>query len=131
MPDTLKELTKAVLEGEDELAGELTQNALGEKLNPLSISEAVMAGIQKAGRLWKENIYFQPDIIMSAEAFRVAMEAIEPHLSEGGVETAGRVLIVPGMPDAEFDWRKQFQIQLGGFWAKAGLCHDQPDDQQA
>lgn len=93
MPDTLEELTKAVLEGEDELAEELTQNALGEKLNPLSISEAVMAGIQRAGQLWKENIYFQPDVIMSAEAFKVAMEAIEPHLSEGEGEVAGRVLI--------------------------------------
>lgn len=93
MPDTLKKLTKAVLEGEDELAEELTQNALGKEFNPLSVSEAVMAGIQEAGRLWKENIYFQPDIIMSAEAFRVAMEVIEPHLSGGRGDTAGRVLI--------------------------------------
>lgn len=92
--DILSEIKKAVFEGEDDLAHSLAQKAFKEEIEPLRIvNEGVVPGIQEAGELWKKNEYFLPDIIMSAEAFRMAMEVVEPQLSAGEVGKAGKVII--------------------------------------
>lgn len=94
MSDTLQELKRAVLEGDDDLALDLAQKASEESPQPMTvINEAIVPGIQEAGELWKNNMYFLPDVVMSAEAFRVAMGVVEPHLSAGEVGTAGKVVI--------------------------------------
>ena len=57
------------------------------------ISNALVPGIQEAGELWNQNVYFWPDIVMSTEAFRITMEVIEPHLSAGQIGSSGKVII--------------------------------------
>lgn len=92
--DILLEIKKAVLEGEDDLAYDLAQKALKEEIESLRIvNEGIIPGIEEAGVLWKKNEYFLPDIIMSAEAFRMAMEVVEPQLSAGEVGATGKVII--------------------------------------
>ncbi len=72
----------------------LSQKALEAGAQPAAIiSNALVPGIQEAGELWNRNVYFWPDIVMSTEAFRVAMEVIEPHLSAGQIGSSGKVLI--------------------------------------
>lgn len=91
---TLDKLKKAVLEGDDEIAQGLVKKALKEKIEPLKIvSEGIVPGIQEAGELWKQNVYFYTDIILCAEAFRLAMEVIEPKLSKEEIGTSGTILI--------------------------------------
>jgi methanogenic corrinoid protein MtbC1 len=90
----LEDLKKAVLEGDDDIAADLARKALGEGVPPLDIvNQAIIAGIQEAGELWKRNEYFHTDIILCAEAFRLAMEVIEPNLSSGEKGTSGKVVI--------------------------------------
>jgi len=92
--ETLKKLRKAVLEGDDDLALSLAQKSLEEGTQALAIvNEAIVAGIQEAGELWKKNEYFQSDMIMSAEAFRAAMEVVEPNIAAGETSTAGKLVI--------------------------------------
>jgi 5-methyltetrahydrofolate--homocysteine methyltransferase len=72
----------------------LVQKALEAGAPPASIiGDALVPGIQEAGELWNKNVYFWPDVVMSTEAFRTAMEVIEPHLSSGQIGTTGKVLI--------------------------------------
>jgi len=119
MSGTLQELKRAVLEGEDDLTLSLAQKALGEEIQPMTVvNEAIVPGIQEAGKLWKKNMYFLPDVIMSAEAFRVAMEFIEPHLSAGEAGTAGKVMIGTVAGDMH-DLGKKIVIAMlrsAGFW---------------
>jgi len=90
----LKELENAILEGEDDLAQSLAQKALEENIQPLNIvNEGIVPGIEEAGVLWQKNEYFLPDVVMSAEAFKMAMEVIEPHLSAGEFGATGKVVI--------------------------------------
>ncbi|NVM19402.1 MAG: corrinoid protein [Candidatus Lokiarchaeota archaeon] len=90
----LEKLKTAVLEGDDDLAQELAKKALKERIEPLKIvNEGILPGIQDAGELWKQNIYFHTDIILCAEAFRLAMEVIEPNLSAGALAKSGKVII--------------------------------------
>ncbi len=93
MSEILSNLKKAVLEGEDELAVSLSQEALKANLSPMDISKTIISGIGEAGELWKKNVYFQSDVVMSAEAFRAAMEIVEPHLSAGQSGSSGKVII--------------------------------------
>jgi len=90
----LIELKKAVLEGDDDIAQELAQKALDQGIAPMIIAEqGIIPGIQEAGEMWKRNEYFHTDIILCAEAFRLAMELIEPKLSSGEKGTSGKILI--------------------------------------
>lgn len=94
MSDTLLELKKAILNGEDDLARSLAQKALEVGSQPMTvINEALVTGIIEAGELWKKNVYFWPEVVMSTEAFKAAMEVIEPHLSAGEFGIAGKLVI--------------------------------------
>ncbi len=90
----LEDLKKAVLEGDDDIAQELAQKALEQDIEPMIIvNQGIIPGIQEAGELWKQNEYFHTDIILCAEAFRLAMEIIEPKLSAGERGSSGKIII--------------------------------------
>ncbi|MBC8445680.1 MAG: corrinoid protein [Chloroflexi bacterium] len=73
----------AVVEGEDEDAARLVEEALAGDLPPLDIlQKGVVAGITRTGELWKANEYFLPDVILSADAFKAGMKPLEPRLKE-------------------------------------------------
>lgn len=94
MSDTLEKLKVAVVEGDDVEAAATARQALADGTPALQVvNQAVVPGIQEAGRLWKENQYFLPDVVMSAEAFNAAMAVLEPHVAAGQIRTAGKVLI--------------------------------------
>ena len=84
MSEKYEEISKAVVDGEDEVAARLVEKALAGGLPPLDIlNQGVVAGITKTGELWKANKYFLPDVILSADAFKAAMIPLEPKLKEG------------------------------------------------
>jgi 5-methyltetrahydrofolate--homocysteine methyltransferase len=84
----LEAIGKAVTEGEDVEAESLVQKALAEGLPPLEIlQKGVVAGITKAGELWKANEYFLPDVILASDAFTAAMRPLEPRLKETQAST--------------------------------------------
>jgi len=85
MSDKLEAIVKAIVEGQDDAAPRLVEEALAEGLPPLDIlNKGVVAGITKTGELWKANEYFLPDVILAAEAFKAAMAPLEPKLKESG-----------------------------------------------
>jgi 5-methyltetrahydrofolate--homocysteine methyltransferase len=93
MSTLLEELKQAIVEGEDDEAMAGAEAALEAGVAPLEVlNQAIVAGIEEAGRLWNENRYFLPDVILSAGAFREALEVVEPHLSQGAGHGVGRVL---------------------------------------
>lgn len=94
MTVTLKELKLAIVQGDDEVASQKAEEALREGLSPITVmDEAVVAGIQEAGRLWSENKYFLPDVILSAGAFKAAMTVLQPKLSQASGAKSGRIVI--------------------------------------
>ncbi len=94
MFETLNDLRQAVLEGDDDAAVSLTNRAIVENIPPIDIVNlAIVAGIQEAGDLWKNNEYFLSDMIMCVEAFQGGMEILEPHLAKDQSSTLGRYVI--------------------------------------
>lgn len=94
MTEIMEELKTAIVEGDDDLALEKLDECLNAGLTPAELLEkAVVAGINEAGRLWQENEYFLPDVILSAEAFKSVMEELGPKLTDENVKSRGTVLI--------------------------------------
>ena len=93
MSTMLEELKQAIVEGEDDDAMAGAEAALEAGIAPLEVlNQAVVAGIEEAGRLWNDGRYFLPDVILSAGAFRAALEVVEPHLTQGAGHRGGRLL---------------------------------------
>jgi methanogenic corrinoid protein MtbC1 len=94
MSDTLEKLKVAVVQGDDVEAAAAARQALTDGTDAFQVvNEAVVPGIQEAGRLWKANQYFLPDVVLAAEAFNAAMAVLEPHVTGGRTKAAGKVLI--------------------------------------
>ena len=87
-------LKKAISEGDEIEADEITATALEEGAAPKEILEkGAVAGIYEAGRLWQDGTYFLPDIILATEAYKEVMKRIEPLLGSGDISYRGRVVI--------------------------------------
>lgn len=90
----LEGLKKAIVEGDMILAEELAKKALETGDSSLTIiNDDVLPGILEAGELWKQGDYFIPDVIMSAEAFKVSMAVLEENQPGVGKGTKGKYLI--------------------------------------
>jgi len=87
-------ISKAITEGEEEEAVKRVQEALKSGSPPVEIMQrVVVAGISKAGELWKANEYFLPDVIMAADAFKAAMAILKPRLEEKGARKGKKIVI--------------------------------------
>ena len=91
---SLEELKKAITEGDPDIAEEQAQKVLDSGVSSTqAINDAVIPGILAAGELWKQGVYFVPDVIMSAEAFKSAMAVLEKEQPGVGGEKIGKYLI--------------------------------------
>ncbi len=77
----------SILEGDEELAEELAQKALREKLDlTRTMNEGFLKGIQEVGDLYEAGEYFLPELVCAADAMKAALEILTPALkkSSGG-----------------------------------------------
>jgi len=94
MSETLEKVKQAIVDGDDDMVVEQTEHALQEGVNPVVIvKQAIVPGIERTGELWKDNVYFMPDVVLSTEAFKVAMSVVEPKLSEIETDKTGRFMM--------------------------------------
>ena len=90
-----KKLAQAVIDGEAEDAEALARQALDQGLDPLAcITNGLTKGIQQVGELFASGEYYLPELIISADTMKVAMDILEPALAGGQErEVVGRVVI--------------------------------------
>jgi corrinoid protein of di/trimethylamine methyltransferase len=94
--DIFAQLTDSLVDGDPDLAFELTQNALATGEDPMAIiRKGLMPGMDIVGQKFSDGEYFLPDLIIAAEGMKRAMELLEPELSarQQSLETAGIVVI--------------------------------------
>lgn len=82
-------MVRAVIDGEQERAVELAQEALRLEVPPLeAIDKGYMVGIQKVGELFEKGDFFLPELVMGAEAMQAALAVLEPELKRRHQERA-------------------------------------------
>jgi trimethylamine corrinoid protein len=88
-------MQQAVLDGDEDGAARLAQDALDQGVAPLeAIEEGYVRGLRKAGDLWEEGEFFLPELVTAAQAMKSAMAVLQPKLDGGaGSQELGRVVI--------------------------------------
>lgn len=90
-----RQLKQAVIEGLPEDAEMYANQALAQGLDPLDcINEGLTPGIQRVGELFASGEYFLPELIIGADAMKVALDVLEPAMvGDQEREIVGRVVL--------------------------------------
>jgi corrinoid protein of di/trimethylamine methyltransferase len=95
--DLLKEMGRAVVEGDRQAAEALAREALDRKLDLHEVVEkGYIPGIQKVGDLWERGEYFLPELITSAECMKAAMAVLRPALERASLADVSLAKVVIG-----------------------------------
>jgi corrinoid protein of di/trimethylamine methyltransferase len=90
----LKQLNKAIVDGDAKKAVEVTKAALAEGAKPLDlIQNQMIPAMDTVGKLFEEEEYFVPELLLSGRAMRGAFDLIKPLMQAQGVQPTGRVVI--------------------------------------
>ena len=88
------EISKSIIEGDTSRAVELTNAALEEGILAKNILEkGLIPGIKEVGELFSSGQYFLPELLVSGDATRSAVEQLRPVLSQLDTPIAGKYLI--------------------------------------
>ncbi len=94
MNEILDQISKAVIEGDPDSIGMLTESALSKGLTAEDIlDKALMPGMDHVGVQFRQAKMFVPDVIFAARAMQVSMDILTPLLLEAGAEMAGKVVM--------------------------------------
>ena len=90
-----EKLSDAVVDMDEDLVAELSQQAVDENMDAFeAINQGLSAGMERAGKLFEEEEYFVPELLMCADAMNAGVEVLKPHIkSETGSGKRHRVII--------------------------------------
>ncbi len=83
---------EAILTGDQHAAREAVEQALAEGAAPGDIlNEGMIAAMAEVGRLFEEEEYFVPEMLISARAMKEGLAVLKPRLVTDAVASAGTV----------------------------------------
>ena len=94
--ELFKKMAQAVIDGDDDEAAALAQQALDEGISPLeAINQGFTPGMDTVGELYSTGEYFLPDLILGGEAMKAALAVLEPALKSAGQarQVLGKVVL--------------------------------------
>ena len=84
----------AVLDGDAPTARAGVQAALDANVPAETIlKEGLISAMGEVGRLFEENEYFVPEMLVSARAMQSGLSLLKPYLADAGAEPAGKIAI--------------------------------------
>lgn len=94
MSDLLEDLGQAVFDMDEDTTVELTEEAIDEGLDPeVILNDSLVPAMDEVGEEYEKGERYVPEMLLSAEAMKGAMELLRPLLAESGVEPAGIVVL--------------------------------------
>ncbi len=87
-------LYDAILNGDEKLALQLTNEALKESVDPAElINQGMIPAMDEVGRLFAAQEFYIPEMLLSGRAMKAALEPIRPLLAARGAKPAGRIIL--------------------------------------
>ncbi len=81
--EILESLRKAVIDGDNSKAINMTSKAITEGIEAIEIiQDGLVTGIKEVGELFSNGDYYLPELLVSGKAMRAALEMVEPLLSD-------------------------------------------------
>ena len=92
--DELAEIAKAIIAGNHQRVGELTEKVIEEGVAPKSIlDDGLIAGMNVVGERFRVHEIFLPEVLMAAKAMYAGMDQLRPLLIKEGIPSIGKVVI--------------------------------------
>jgi len=92
--DHLESIYNAVLDGDAASAQAGVKAALAANLPAdVILKNGLIAAMSEVGRLFEENEYFVPEMLVSARAMQSGLALLKPYLAEAGAEPAGKIIM--------------------------------------
>ncbi|HKN31449.1 MAG TPA: corrinoid protein [Roseiarcus sp.] len=89
----LSKLFDAIVDGKAQLAQSIVEEELEAGADPMAlISETMIPAMDEVGRLFQEEEYFVPELMLAGRAMKAAMEPLRPLLAAAGAKPAGIVV---------------------------------------
>ena len=94
MADNLNQIYTAVLEGDAKAAQAGVKTALDAGVPAETIlKNGLIDAMGEVGRLFEENEYFVPEMLVSARAMQSGLALLKPYLADAGAVSAGKVVV--------------------------------------
>ncbi len=98
MPDgrqkLFEDLSNAVLELDEDRAKALSQEALDRGYDAWeTVEHGLIAGVNRAGKLFDEEEYFVPELLIAADAMYAGLAILRPHIKEQFTGISRKVVI--------------------------------------
>ena len=91
---SIETIYQAVLEGDADEAASQVQAGLDAGITPSDIlNQGCIAAMAEVGRLFEEGEMFVPEMLIAARAMQAGMAILKPHLAEGEITSAGKVIL--------------------------------------
>ncbi len=92
--EILTKIKTAVVEGNINEAVASVKSAITQKVPVKEILDnAILKGAEEIGRLYEQQMYFLPDLLMAGDAIGTVMEMLKPELEKVAQKSKGTVLI--------------------------------------
>ncbi|ADL07475.1 corrinoid protein [Thermosediminibacter oceani] len=90
----LKAVADSVLNMDEEGAAKYSKEALDAGIDPMAIiNEGLIVGMNQAGKLFEENQYFVPELLLCSDAMYAGLNVVTPHIKKEENLYLGSVVI--------------------------------------
>jgi len=118
--ELLKALSDAVVDMDEDKAGEAAQKVLDEGLNAYdAVMNGLAAGMEIVGDLYDKHEYFVPELLLCADALYAGLDILKPHIKpeDLGESAKGQVVIGTVQGDVHDIGKNiiKMMFEVGGF----------------
>ena len=96
MADVLEKLKGAILEFDEDAAREAAKEAVAAGADPVKAIGALADGLNELGVAFEKMEVFLPEIMLASDAFKAALEILEPELRKSRTEETKAIPVVIG-----------------------------------
>jgi 5-methyltetrahydrofolate--homocysteine methyltransferase len=94
MTPDLGRIAEALVKGDQTLVREEVARCLEDGIDPqLILQKGLIAGMDIVGDRFKRDEIFMPELMIAGRAMNAGLDLLDPVLSKGGVERAGKLLL--------------------------------------
>jgi corrinoid protein of di/trimethylamine methyltransferase len=87
-------LADAVVDMDEDAAARYAHQAVDEKVDAFeAIDKGLAKGMERAGKLFEEEEYFVPELIICSDAMNAGIDILKPHLKQGEAQVKHRAVI--------------------------------------
>ena len=89
-----EKLSDAVVDMDEDEVVSLSNQAVSEGVDAFeAITSGLTAGMERAGKLFEEEEYFVPELLMCADAMNAGVEILKPYIKSDKTEEKHRIII--------------------------------------